>query len=198
MIVDDTVAVIMNQNLTAAAFSNNRDFGAITTEPAAVRTAAAVFAADWERGAEPAPEPLVVSPSNARAELTAVVAGATASLDIYAEVLRDPELLATVGDAARRGVRVRVVVSPSDDFAAEEAQLAAAGVAIRHSRALYIHAKVIIADRERAFLGSQNISATSLDLNRELGIIVRDPVSLARLSRTFELDFRAGTPREDS
>ena len=125
-----------------------------------------------------------------------MVAGATTSLDIYAEVLRDPELLAAIRDAARRGVRVRIVVSPSDDFATEEAQLAAAGVAIRYSRTLYIHAKVIIADRERAFLGSQNLSATSLDLNRELGIIVRDPISLARLSRTFELDFRTGKPRE--
>ena len=48
----------------------------------------------------------------------------------------------------------------------------------------------------QAFVGSQNLSATSLDLNRELGIIVKDPVSLARLTRTFEIDFRAATPQE--
>ena len=197
MIVDDAVAIILNQNLTASSFTTNRDFGAITTAPAAVRTAAAIFAADWERGGEPPPQPLVVSPTNARAELTGLIDGTRDSVDIYAEVLRDPELLAKIVAAAERGVRVRLVVSPSEDFARELAELAAGGVAVRYSRTLYIHAKVIIADGERAFLGSQNLSATSLDLNRELGIIVDDPVSLARLSRTFELDFRAGSPPED-
>jgi len=53
-----------------------------------------------------------------------------------------------------------------------------------------------IADGERAFIGSQNLSATSLDQNRELGIIVDDPVNLARLMRTFEADFRSATPQE--
>ena len=53
-----------------------------------------------------------------------------------------------------------------------------------------------MADGAQAFVGSQNLSATSLDLNRELGIIVKDPVSLARLTRTFEIDFRTATPQE--
>ena len=76
-----------------------------------------------------------------------------------------------------RGVQVRLIVSPSPEFALEQAGLAAAGVDIRLADSLYIHAKAIIADGERAFVGSQNLSATSLDQNRELGIIVDDPRS---------------------
>jgi hypothetical protein len=49
---------------------------------------------------------------------------------------------------------------------------------------------------ERAFIGSQNLSATSLDQNRELGIIVADPVNLSRLTQTFAIDFRAAAPLE--
>ncbi|MBW3634277.1 MAG: DNA-binding protein, partial [Chloroflexi bacterium] len=109
---------------------------------------------------------------------------------------RDPELLAALSEASRRGVRVRVIVSPSAEFAAEQAELAASGVEIGLARGLYIHAKLIVADGERAFVGSQNLSATSLDQNRELGIILDDPVNLARLSRTFALDFRSATPQE--
>jgi len=61
----------------------------------------------------------VVSPTNARDQLLALVDGARVSLDLYAEVLRDPQLLDALGEAARRGVRVRIMVSPSADFAAE-------------------------------------------------------------------------------
>ncbi|HLL51444.1 MAG TPA: phospholipase D-like domain-containing protein, partial [Thermomicrobiales bacterium] len=67
---------------------------------------------------------------------------------------------------------------------------------VRLASGHYIHAKIIVADGERAFVGSQNLSATSLDQNRELGIIVDDPVNLARLMRTFEADFRSATPQE--
>jgi phosphatidylserine/phosphatidylglycerophosphate/cardiolipin synthase-like enzyme len=196
MVVDDAVAMIMNQNLTLSAFTSNREFGVVTNRPDAVRAAAAIFAADWTRGPEPDPGPLVVSPTNARGQLLALVDGSRVSLDLYAEVLRDPEMLDALGDAARRGVRVRVIVSPSADFAAEMEALAASGVDIRLSSSLYIHAKLIVADDKRAFVGSQNLSATSLDQNRELGIVVDDPVNLSRLTRTFAIDFRAATPLE--
>jgi cardiolipin synthase len=196
MVVDNAVAIIMNQNLTTSAFTTNRDFGVITTRPDAVRTAAAIFAADWDRGAEPDPAPLVVSPTNARAELLALAQSAQSSLDLYAEVLRDPEMLEALAAAVERGVRVRLIVSPGPDNAEARAALAAAGVEVRLASSLYVHAKVIVADGMRAFVGSQNLSATSLDQNRELGIIVDDPVSLARLRRTFDLDFQTSTPQE--
>jgi phosphatidylserine/phosphatidylglycerophosphate/cardiolipin synthase-like enzyme len=191
LVIDDAVAIILNQNLTSSSFTSNREFGVVTTEPAAAQIAAAIFAADWDRGPEPDPGPLVVSPTNARAQLLELVNGATTSLDVYAEVLRDPEMLDALMAAAQRGVTVRVLISPSSDFDDERAELAAAGVDVRLLSTLYVHAKAIVADDARAFLGSQNLSATSLDQNRELGIIVDDPISLARLMRTFEIDFRA-------
>lgn len=196
MVVDDAVAIIMNQNLTEASFRANREFGVITSEPAAVRTAAAIFEADWTRGAEPDPASLVVSPTNARASLLELVVSADRTLDLYAEVLRDPELLAALTDAVARGVRVRLLVSPGPDNAEARAALAAAGVEVGLLSNLYIHAKLIVADGARAYVGSQNLSATSLDLNRELGIILSDPVSLARLERTFAIDFRAALPQD--
>jgi cardiolipin synthase len=196
MIVDDTVAIIMNQNLTQSAFTTNREFGVVTNRPDAVQAAAAIFAADWSRGVEPDPGPLVVSPTNAREQLLALVDSARVSLDLYAEVLRDPQLLDALGSAAERGVRVRIITSPSADFGAEMDALTASGIDIRLSSSLYIHAKLIVADGERAFVGSQNLSATSLDQNRELGIVVDDPVNLSRLTRTFAIDFRAATTKE--
>ncbi|HEU0116967.1 MAG TPA: phospholipase D-like domain-containing protein [Thermomicrobiales bacterium] len=196
-IFDDDAAAIMNLNLTASAFTRNREFAIVTTQPAAVRTAMAIFAADWTRGPEPNPDPLVVSPTNSREALLGLIGGARRSLDIYAEVMRDPEAMRAVEDAARRGVQVRLIMSgqPNDDNGKQRAELAAAGVQVRLLNRLYIHAKMILVDGQRAFVGSQNFTATSLDQNREVGIVVDDPAVLARIEKTFAADFATGKPQ---
>ncbi len=196
MVIDRELLIIMNQNLTTSSFTGNRELGVITTTPEAVQTASAIFEADWAQEVEPPPGPLVVSPTNARESLQALIDSAQTSVDVYAEVLRDPDLLQALEAAAQRGVTVRVIISPSASFDAERASLADAGVQVRLLRSLYVHAKMILVDGQRAYVGSQNISTTSLDQNRELGIILSDPVSLARLSRVFDIDFTAATPQE--
>jgi cardiolipin synthase A/B len=42
------------------------------------------------------------------------------------------------------------------------------------------------------FVGSENFSRTSLDDNRELGLIISDPAVLSAMARTFAADFRNG------
>lgn len=199
LVVDGRVALIMNQNLTRSSFTGNREFGVITTRPAEVAQAAAIFAADWARSAEPPDGPLIVSPTTSRADLLGLIDGARRELDVYAEVMRDPEVMTAFVAAARRGVAVRLIMSGDrdgdDDNAEERAELAAAGVEVRLARGgLYIHAKMVLADGERAFVGSQNFTATSLDLNRELGMFLDDRASVGRLTRTFDRDFAEGQP----
>jgi phosphatidylserine/phosphatidylglycerophosphate/cardiolipin synthase-like enzyme len=198
-VVDGDVAIVMNQNLTVSSFTRNREFGVVTTRSAEVAQAAAIFEADWDRAAEPADGPLIVSPTTSREDLLGLISGAKRTLDIYAEVVRDPEIMAAIAGAERRGVAVRLIMSGdldgTDDNAEERAELAAAGVDVRLARGgLYIHAKMVLADGARAFVGSQNFTATSLDQNRELGVFLTDRASLSRLARTFEEDFAEGQP----
>lgn len=194
LVADGRVALITNQNLTAAGFDGNREFGLITTRPDEVAAAAAIFAADWERAAEPPPGPLIVSPTNARGRLLALVDGAATSLDVYAEVIRDEAFVAALTAAAARGVAVRIVMSPGDEAQMETLRsLADAGVGVRLLTTPYVHAKVFLVDRRRAFVGSQNLTATSLDQNREIGLIVEEPGVVARIGRVFARDWRAGS-----
>ena len=51
---------------------------------------------------------------------------------------------------------------------------------------LYVHAKAIVVDGRRAFVGSENLSAASLDHNRELDVIVADPSAVQRLESTCD------------
>ena len=191
-VIDRRTAIIMNLNLTKTSFPGNREFGVVTTRPADVVHAAAIFEADWRRTAEPDPGPLIVSPTTSRDELLSLIDGARSSLDIYAEVVRDQEIVAALASAEERGTDVRLLVSARSSEDRNDPRWRAledAGIEVRFARGLYVHAKMVLADDARAYVGSQNFTATSLDDNRELGIILVDPPNLTRLQQTFEADF---------
>ena len=52
-----------------------------------------------------------------------------------------------------------------------------------------MHGKQVIADGNHAFVGSENVTTTSLMQNRELGIFFTDPGMIARLQTVFMIDF---------
>jgi phosphatidylserine/phosphatidylglycerophosphate/cardiolipin synthase-like enzyme len=196
-LVDRQVALIMNQNLTNAAFQSNREFGVMTTDHESVDQAQEIFDRDWQNDPIHDVEgPLIVSPTNSRARLLAIIEGADRSIDFYAEVIRDEEIIAALGTAESRGVEVRLIVDASMD---EDTQVVAVelynmGVEIRLSETLYIHAKLMVIDREVAVVGSQNFTQTSLDDNRELAIVVTDSSILERCLAVFERDWQRAIP----
>ena len=49
-----------------------------------------------------------------------------------------------------------------------------------------LHAKVIVIDRQRAFVGSMNFDQRSLDINTEIGIIVDSPRIAKEIAARFE------------
>jgi len=199
-IFDRSSAIIMTFNLNPKHFSKIRDFGFITSAAPEVAEIEQVFEADWG-GAKAAPSDpsLVWSPDNARSKILSMINSAGKSLDLYSEEALDRGGLKALCDAAARGVTVRFITprlkgkSTKDVNAPGRKMLAAKGVQVKVGKALYYHAKMILADYgaagQTAFLGSQNLSETSLDRNRELGIILGDPAILGALSSTFEKDW---------
>ncbi len=195
-VVDRQTALILNQNLTVSSFEGNREFGIVTTVGDDVGEAQAIFDADWEELPPRGPFDLVVSPDNSRAELREMIGTATQSLDLYAEVMRDPAIVGTLTEAEGRGVAVRLLLTDEDDEGNLEAaaRLAAAGVEVRLVDRLYIHAKLVLADGRRVFVGSQNFTATSLDANRELGLIASEPALVDRAEIIFARDWIQAIP----
>ncbi len=197
IVVDRRVALIMNQNLTAAAFSRNREFGVVTTHRASVAQAQEIFDVDWDGdGSDAVDGPLIISPTNSRERLLALIDGATDSIELYAEVIRDEEILAALGAAEARGVEVRLIVDQSldEDSQAIAARLFAYGVDIRLASHVYIHAKLMIVDGELAVVGSQNFTQTSLGRNREVAMVIEDPLLLQRCLAIFERDWLRSVP----
>jgi len=193
-IVDRDVAVVMNLNLSRSSFEQNREFGIVTTAPDDVASAQAIFDADWEGISISDPGTLVVSPLNSRIEFARLIDGANESLDIYAEVIRDDEIVDRLIAAVNRGIAVRLVMSPDSDPVNQQMllKLESEGIEIRLLSEPYIHAKAILMDGDTAFIGSQNFTETSLDENREIGIVVQESEIVTRLRSIFESDFTAG------
>ena len=199
LVADGRRALIMSLNLTRAGLRGNREFAIAGDAPADVAGAADILAADRLGTAAPAPPPqgrLVASPVNARARLLDLIGGARRSLAIEIEELSDPEAVSTIAGSVARGVAVTAVVPGTGRSTATQAAVVAlvgAGAAVRALLSPTVHAKAIVADGARLYVGSVNLTSASLDDNREIGLVLDDPVLAARVARTIAADWaRAG------
>ena len=197
IVIDQQVALIMNLNLTYSALTRNRELAVITTDPAQVDHASRLFEIDWQGKDGPIPGPLTLSPDTSRETIMGLIDSAQQTLDIYAEVVTDTEFVAAVVAAIDRGVRVRIVMSQAygEDLLADPVgELARHGAELHTLAEPYIHAKLLLVDSARAFIGSQNYTSTSLDQNREVGVTIFGASNIERLQRVFDKDFSMGLP----
>lgn len=196
-----------------------RGMAVVDTDRADVATIAAYFDANWppyQRWPVSERASLVWSPSgiefspvgNGVAALTDFINGSKKTLDVYAEYVQDDSfVLPMILDRARAGVAVRVVGNSSGQSPAVTQQLRDAGVAVRFDptnrnqaprSTMFVHSKSMVADAgtsaARAFVGSQNqFINESLESILELGALVDDPATVARIHRIFDTDFRRST-----
>lgn len=120
------------------------------------------------------------------------------------------QIVQAIGDAAKAGADVRVVMSYGNADDATLEGLAKAGAKVTlfapqqmgvapytplYPDALYIHAKLITVQHQdgtaQGFVGSENISTGSLTWNRELGLALdqSDGDALGQLNAVFDTDF---------
>jgi cardiolipin synthase len=126
---------------------------------------------------------------------------ASERLDIMNYYIGDNGVIAEILAAARRGVRVRLVIADRAHantvtygaFLHHYDALLDAGVEIWEYPAV-VHAKVIVAD-DRALVGTLNLDAWALYRNPEIGLLFED-AAVAYQFRTvlFEPDIAASTP----
>jgi cardiolipin synthase A/B len=187
--IDNRVAGIFTFNLSYSAFSSNREFGVVDRSGRDARQIGSIFDADWKRGrAKLTDYQLVVSPINSRSAITHLIDGARHTLDLYEEEMADTSIESHLVAAAKRHVRVRLITS--DDRSGVEAARSG-GVRVVLMSSPYVHAKAIVADGARVFIGSENISSTSLDDNREMGIILSSRRAVSVVASTFQQDWAA-------
>jgi putative cardiolipin synthase len=134
---------------------------------------------------------------------------------VSAYLIPTPELESAIDRAERRGVQVRILtnsINSNNHLTAHSAYrkhietLVGMGVDVHEVRAqakdrgLYIqspveekslclHAKMLVFDDDRVFVGSANLDPRSLKLNTEMGLLIESPSLNAELRRALEPDF---------
>lgn len=204
MLVDGKKTLIMSMNMTRT-FARTRDYGLVVESPTVAQEFDEVFAADWQdrRAFRPIHScaNLVYSPLESGPRLQAMIRSARRTLVCTTENLGDVGILEALREAARRGVRVRVLV-PEMDLDPNPrrnekyvSRLRQGGVDARVMPAPstpqrpYMHAKIILVDGSMGFIGSINLSHNSIARARELGVLFSDSEILRSVLATFEADW---------
>jgi phosphatidylserine/phosphatidylglycerophosphate/cardiolipin synthase-like enzyme len=198
VIVDRSAAVIMSMNWNIDAMRSERNYGIVDRDPEDVADVQAIFDQDWAMATGQTAQPadldctrLVVSPNNAKQRLLEHIGSATQTLDLELMYLSETSIRDAVGSAQMRGVTVRALLS--DASGNEVAYLQNLGIPVRVAESFYVHSKLIIAD-DVAFVGSENMSFTSLTKNREVGALVFEPSAFAPIQAQFDTDWAGARP----
>lgn len=196
IVIDGILAFILNQNLTTSSFTKNREYNVLDLNPEDVKEIRNMFINDWERKPFTPSKTtnLIVSPINSRSAVATLINSATQTIDLELEILVDEQLASLISEKAKT-IQIRLITPTFSQISANEKnarKLKESGVLVRTLSSPYVHAKLILVDGKKAYVGSVNLSPQSMDENRELGIILSQSQSLQSLSSTFESDWNNG------
>jgi cardiolipin synthase len=186
MIIDEKELFVLAFNYTHQDIDQSRSFGLVIKYRKLVCEATKLFEADVMRQPyKPASSSLVVSPLNARKQLSSFIRGAKKDLAIYDPRISDSAILRLLHDRVKAGVSVRVIGRMNGKQA---------DIAVRQLENLRLHTRSIVRDGEILFIGSQSLREHELDRRRELGVICRDRAAVAGVIKVFEEDWAGAKP----
>jgi phosphatidylserine/phosphatidylglycerophosphate/cardiolipin synthase-like enzyme len=180
MIVDRATLLVLGFNYTLVDINKSRSFGIVTRDRPAVQDAVKLFEADCARQPYVGSGSLLVSPDNARAQLSAFLGKAKKQLLIYDPKVSDPKIIKVLKERAKAGVDIRIIGKVSSR----------GGDLVRQKLPGYrLHVRAIVRDGRHAFVGSQSLRRLELDKRREVGIFVQGAAVVKELIATFEADW---------
>jgi len=181
LIIDRRTLYALSFNFTHLDIDHSRGFGIVTRKSALVQEALKLLDADNARTPyEAGSNDFVVSPVNARKQLTLLIGRARKELLIYDPKVADPGMLRTLSVRLNKGVKIRIIGAVGRNSHSLE---------VRPLSGLRLHTRTIIRDGREAFVGSQSLRVAELDSRREVGVIVRGTKLVNGLVKTFEADW---------
>ena len=109
MIVDRTTLLVLGFNCTLLDVTKSRSFGIMTKTRKTVQEAVTLFEADCARLPYVAAGSLLVSPENARTQLSAFLSKAKTQLLIYDPKVSDSRIIKLLKERVKAGVDVRII-----------------------------------------------------------------------------------------
>jgi phosphatidylserine/phosphatidylglycerophosphate/cardiolipin synthase-like enzyme len=199
MVIDSAVGYVESLNWETRDLTQTRDYAVLTTDALEVSEMVRCFDADWSQ-AEFKPDPksrLIWCPNNGRARIAAFIDSARISLWLQNERYQDTVIIERLVRALARGVQVRIMARPPHNLKANKLIEGVGGLRIMRDvgakvhrlKHLKLHGKMLLADEERAIIGSINLAPGSFDERRELAIETDAPEVIARLKEVTRRDW---------
>lgn len=150
-------------------------------------------------------ENLLWGPKNQKDRFIKLINRANNCISIYQQDIQDLDICRTlIRQMKENKIQVRLVMIPfpfskeKDNNFANQKKLRSAGAQVRFLEdGTYVHAKTLIIDPDsqapKAYVGSCNFYPSSLEKNRELGIILTGHQRIQKLNSIFEKDFKNGS-----
>ncbi len=199
MVVDDATAFVMSLNWETRNVTATRDYGIVTTHKHEVQEIIECFEADWSRKPfdADATAHLIWCNNNGRERFAHFVDRAKHTLWLQNERYQDAVIIERVVRAVTRGVKVHVVARPPHSLKKDKLIegvgglriLQDVGAKVHKLKGLRLHGKMMLADSERAIVGSVNLAPGSFDGRRELAIEVDDTPVIKRLEKIAQHDW---------
>lgn len=179
---------IQSSNLTHSTFAKNREHLFRSENPKVLTSLKLLFEKDW-KGEKLLPTDLhpnlVVCNLNCREIITDLISGAKESLIIQTQYLNDPTLFKLI---AKKSESLNFKAIFSDTESNQDLPNYFGTHQVRLMKKPYIHTKMILIDKKILLLGSMNLSANSLDNNREIWILLLDPKLISQFLSEFKED----------
>ena len=180
LVIDRRELHLLAFNFTYLDMDHSRSFAVITQDAKLVAEAVKLFEADTKRQAyEAGSADFVVSPVNAREELTAFLAGAEKQLLIYDPKVGDPAILRILEERSKAGVDVRIIGKVARGT----------NVLSRELGPMRLHTRSVVRDGSGVFVGSQSLRTAELEQRREVGLLFKDAKIAGQISAIFEEDW---------
>lgn len=181
---------VQTANLTHASLFSNREYFFRSTHSWYYTSLQTVFEKDWNWttiSAEDIHPNLVICPLNCRWIITSILASAQQSIIIETQYITD-ELIFSLLEEKKWIEELKILVS--DTQSNDELMKRFWTSLVKKLKNPYLHAKMILIDHKILLLWSMNLSSTSLDENREIGILLIDPLLINQFTAQFEKDWK--------
>lgn len=217
ILIDERKAIVGSACLDTTTFQQYRDYFLITLDRGLIRDLSTLFENDWRHSAPPGSESptfnptpriirpdLAVGPVTAASKLTALIQSARRRIDVTSELLGNAALESELIAAAARGVAVRLISPLCVNGATTEIQnlqnsslrkLSDVGVQVHVTGPVqsfqtpYMHARTMLVDGSRLYVGSISFSPDSTTFNREVGLFLSAARPVRAYKARFDQDF---------
>lgn len=188
MTIDDQSSLILTFNPTQKNLHYARDFGLLIKDPEIATELSRLFDADWSGATfKPSDLPLAISPHNSRDKMLELLNSAERTIRILDAKVQDQQAIGLLLRKASSGCSIKIIGEDTDY------DQVVPNFNVRKLARYKLHAKCIVVDGTRFFVGSQNLRKVSLDRRREVGLIVEDDAMARKIERVFDEDWDNAT-----